>query len=92
MVVRVGADGDDYYTLLARSEEPAAIVEGAYISNPSEEALIMTDSFRQAYAEGVYRALVRFVTTDDFPIPAPEPELFDVEAPPRSMDNCIVPR
>ena len=39
----------------------------------------------------VYRALVRFVTTDDDPIPAPEPELFDVDAPPRSMDDCVVP-
>jgi N-acetylmuramoyl-L-alanine amidase len=89
--IRVGADGDDYYTLLGLSEHPAVIVEGAYISNPSEEALIMTDVFRQAYAEGVYRALVRFVTTDDDPIPAPEPELFDVDAPPRSMDDCVVP-
>jgi hypothetical protein len=91
-VTRVGADGQDYYSILARSEQPAAIVEGAYISNPSEEALIMTDAFRQAYAEGVYRALVRFVTTDDYPIPAPEPEFFDVEGPPRSMDDCVVPR
>lgn len=89
--IRVGADGGDYYTILGLSEHPAVIVEGAYISNPSEEALIMTDAFRQAYAEGVYRALVRFVTTDDDPIPAPEPELFDVEAPPRSMDDCVVP-
>lgn len=88
---RVGADGADYYTLLARSEVPAAIVEGAYISNPSEEALIMTDDFRQAYAEGVYRGLVRFVTTDDYPIPAPEPELYDVDAAARSMDDCVVP-
>ena len=91
LVARVGADGEDYYSILARSEQPAVIVEGAYISNPSEEALIMTDAFRQAYAEGVYRALVRFVTTDDYPIPAPEPELFDPEAPPRSMDDCVVP-
>jgi N-acetylmuramoyl-L-alanine amidase len=91
ITARVGADGEDYYTILARSEVPAVIVEGAYISNPSEEALIMTDSFRQAYAEGVYRALVRFVTTDDYPMPAPEPELYDVEAPPRSMDDCVVP-
>lgn len=91
VVARVGSDGDDYYSILSRSEIPAVIVEGAYISNPSEEALIMTDAFRQAYAEGVYRALVRFVTTDDYPIPAPEPELFDAEPPPRSMDDCVVP-
>jgi len=88
---RVDADGADYYTLLDVSEGPAVIVEGAYISNPSEEALAMTDQFRQSYAEGVYRALVRFVTTDDDPIPAPEPELWEVEGPPRSMDDCVVP-
>jgi N-acetylmuramoyl-L-alanine amidase len=88
---RVEEDGDDYYTLLAASTVPAAIIEGAYISNPSEEALIMTDAFRQAYAEGVYRALVRFVLTDDYPIPAPEPELYQVEAPPRSMADCVTP-
>ena len=91
LTARVEEDGDDYYTLLALSDVPAAIIEGAYISNPSEEALIMTDAFRQAYAEGVYRALVRFVVTDDNPIPAPEPELYQVEAPPRSMDDCVVP-
>jgi len=52
----------------------------------------MTDQFRQAYAEGVYRALVRFETmADDSPIPAPEPELWEVEGPTRSMDDCVVP-
>ena len=91
LIARVGGDGTDYYSILARSEVPAAIVEGAYISNPSEEALIMTDDFRQEYAEAVYRALVRYVTTDDDPMPAPEPELFEVEPPPRSMDDCVVP-
>jgi N-acetylmuramoyl-L-alanine amidase len=89
---RVGTDGDDYYTLLAVSEVTSVIVEGAYISNPSEEALIMTGEFRQAYAEAVYRALVRFVDGEESPLPTPEPELFDVEAPPRSMDDCVVPR
>jgi N-acetylmuramoyl-L-alanine amidase len=91
LVARVDENGDDYYSILARSEVPAAIIEGAYISNPSEEELIKTDEFRQAYAEGVYRALVRFVLTDDYPIPEPEPELFDPDAPSRSMDDCVTP-
>lgn len=91
LTARVGTDGDDYYTLLAVSDVTSVIVEGAYISNPSEEALIMTGEFRQAYAEGVYRALVRFLAGEESPLPAPEPELFDVEAPPRSMDDCVVP-
>ncbi len=88
---RVGDDGDDWYTLLAVSEVTAVIVEGAYISNPSEEALIMTGEFRQAYADAVYRALVRYTNGEPSPIPEPEPEPFDVEAPPRSMDDCVVP-
>ncbi len=92
LVARVDANGEDYYSILALSQVPAAIIEGAYISNPSEEELIATEAFRQAYAEGVYRALVRFVLTDDYPIPEPEPELYDPEAPPRSMDDCVTPR
>ncbi|MGH8915995.1 MAG: N-acetylmuramoyl-L-alanine amidase family protein, partial [Acidimicrobiia bacterium] len=91
LAARIGDNGNDYYSVLEQSEVTAVIVEGAYISNPSEEALIMTDEFRQAYADGVYRAIVRFVTTDDNPIPAPEPERFDVDSPPRSMDDCVVP-
>lgn len=92
LTARVGTDGDDYYTLLAVSDVTSVIVEGAYISNPSEEALIMTGDFRQAYAEAVYRALVRFLDGEESALPPPEPELFDVEAPPRSMDDCEVPR
>lgn len=91
LVSRVSEDGSDYYSLLERSEVPAAIVEGVYISNPSEEALAATEAFQQAYAEGVYRALVRFVTTDDNPIPAPEPVVWDVDRPAPSLSSCEVP-
>ncbi len=91
LISRVDADGSDYYSLLDRAEVPAVIVEGAYISNPTEEALAQTDEFQQAYAEGVYRALIRFVTTDDDPIPAPEPILWDVDRPPPSLSSCQVP-
>lgn len=91
VISRVNAEGEDYYSVLARSEVPAVIVEGVYISNPSEEALAMTDQFRQSYAEAVYRALVRFTTTDDYPIPAPEPELWEVDRPGPSMSDCRVP-
>lgn len=91
LVSRVGADGEDYYSILARSRVPAAIIEGVYISNPSEEALAKTDEFRQAYADAVYRALVRFITTDDDPIPPPEPQLWEVDRPPPSLSECQVP-
>lgn len=54
-----------YYGILRYSEMPTVIAEGAYISNPSEAELIGTVEFRQAYADAIYRALVRFLTTDD---------------------------
>jgi N-acetylmuramoyl-L-alanine amidase len=91
LVSRVEADGSDYYTVLDQAEVPAAIVEGAYISNPTEEALAMTDEFRQAYAESIYRALVRFVADEEAPIPPPEPILWDVDTGSVSMDDCLIP-
>lgn len=63
--VRVREDGKDIYGILRLSDVPSVIVEGLYISNPSEEALLATPEFRQAYADAVYRALVRFITTDE---------------------------
>jgi N-acetylmuramoyl-L-alanine amidase len=54
-----------YYGILRRSTMPTVITEGAYIANQSEADLLAAAGFRQAYAEGVYRALIRFLTTDD---------------------------
>jgi hypothetical protein len=44
---------------------PTVIGEGAYLASQSEADLLATAEFRQAYAEAAYRALVRFLTTDD---------------------------
>jgi N-acetylmuramoyl-L-alanine amidase len=49
---------EDYYGLLRRATVPSVIVEGVYISEPEEEALLATEAFRQAYAEAVYRGQV----------------------------------
>lgn len=54
-----------YYGLLRRTSVPAVIAEGAYIANQSEADLLAGPEFRQAYADAVYRALVRFITTND---------------------------
>ena len=83
--------GGDYYGIFARAQMPAAIVEGAYISEPEEEALLRTDAFRQAYAEGVYRGVVRFLTTDDPGSSIHEPELFTADAGTVSGSGCVVP-
>ncbi len=91
LLARIGSEGGDYYTLIEVAEVPTAIVEGAYISNPSEEALAKTDAFRQAYAEAVYRALVRFITTEDNPIPDHEVQNYNPGGGTRDMSDCVVP-
>lgn len=63
--VRVGENGTDLYGILRLADAPSVIVEGVYITHAAEEELLKTAEFRQAYADAVYRALVRFVTTDD---------------------------
>lgn len=62
---RLNERGTDYYGVLRRSAVPAVIVEGAFISNAPEEALLARPEVRQAIAEALYRSLVRFTTTDD---------------------------
>ncbi len=89
-VSRVGPDGDDYYSLLAWSDVPAVITEGLYLSNPAEEALAATEGFRTTYAEAVYRALVRFLSTDEIGGPVHEPVPYD-GGPAATMGDCALP-
>jgi len=81
----------DYYGILRRANMPAAIVEGAYISEPSEEALLRSPGFRQAYAEAVYRGIVRFLTTSEFGAEINDPELFTADAGTVDTSSCEVP-
>jgi len=83
--------GDDYYGLLRRATMPAVIVEGVYISEPEEEALLATPEFRQAYAEAVYRGVVRFLTTDDSGSGINRPEIFPDDAGTVSGNGCTLP-
>ncbi len=75
---RTNDAGGDYYGILRRSGEVgvvASLAELAFISNPSEEALLRRDDVRQAEAEALSRALVRFLRSDDpgsgFTVPYP---------------------
>jgi N-acetylmuramoyl-L-alanine amidase len=75
---RTNDTGGDYYGILRRSGEVglvASLAELAFVSNPSEEALLRRDDVRQAEAEALSRALVRFLRSDDpgsgFTVPYP---------------------
>ena len=81
----------DYYGILRRAAMPAVIVEGVYISEPDEEALLRTTEFRQAYAEAVYRGIVRFLITEEFGEKVNDPELFTSDAGTANTSACVVP-
>ncbi len=83
--------GEDYYGLLRRATVPSVIVEGVYISEPDEEALLASGEFRQAYAEAVYRGVVRFLTTADPGAEPNRPEYFEYDAGTVSGNVCTVP-
>ena len=62
---RRGTDGDDYYTVLEEGRVPAVITEALYLSDPAAAALAATEEFQRVQAEALYRALVRFLDTDE---------------------------
>jgi N-acetylmuramoyl-L-alanine amidase len=65
---RVGESGNDYYGVLrlsAASGLVGSLAELAFLSNPSEEALLKRDDVRRAEAAAVARAVVRYLRTDD---------------------------
>lgn len=68
--------GRDYYGVLRRARVPAIIVEGAYITRPDEERLLASARFRDAYAKGIYRGIVRFLTTTESGSRVHEPQPF----------------
>ncbi len=78
---RLGDSGDDYYGILRRSASGgivATLIELAFISNPSEEALLKRDDVRRAEAGAVARGIIRWLRTPDpgsgFVVPYPRTE------------------
>ena len=66
VVARVGPTGDDYYGVLRRSKgTPAALVEGAYISNRPEEALLQRKDVQKAEGEAVARGILRYLRSQE---------------------------
>jgi N-acetylmuramoyl-L-alanine amidase len=65
---RLGDSGNDYYGVLRISAiggVVGSLAELAFITNPSEEALLGRDDVRRAEAAAVSRGIVRFLRTND---------------------------
>lgn len=48
------------FTVLNHTKMPAVLVEVAFISNPTEEQLLASDSFRQKAATGIYQGVLAY--------------------------------
>jgi hypothetical protein len=61
------------------------------VSDSAQNTLLQTTVFRQAYADGVYRGLVRFLTTDATGSAISEPIDFQGNVGSPTTTNCVVP-
>jgi N-acetylmuramoyl-L-alanine amidase len=61
----VNEDGEDAYGINRYPTTPAVLAELAYLSNPSEAAVLATPEYRQAAADALARAIIRYLRTDD---------------------------
>lgn len=55
--------------VLSALDMPAVLVETTYLTNPSEEKLVQTDGYQLKVAEALYRAIVRFRSHVESPVP-----------------------
>lgn len=88
---RDASTGTDFYGLLRRAESPAVIIEGVFVSDPVQEGLLGTPEFRQAYADAVYRGLIRFLTTTEVGSEINEPVDFAGNVGSPTTTSCVVP-
>lgn len=58
--------GDDYYGILRHAQGiPAVLTEAAFLSDPTENALLLTDEFRDAEARAIADGVLRLLQTED---------------------------
>jgi N-acetylmuramoyl-L-alanine amidase len=63
---RANDEGTDFYGVLRRSAGvPAILVEGAYMSNAREAAMLNTDSFRATEAQAIASGILRWLSSPE---------------------------
>ncbi|HVM47699.1 MAG TPA: N-acetylmuramoyl-L-alanine amidase [Candidatus Acidoferrum sp.] len=72
-----------YLSVLRAQNRPAILVEGGYLSNPTEARRIADPAYRQKLAEAIAKALVQHY---DIHAPNPEPPLPTLQVQSQSLD------
>lgn len=56
-----GTKSEPAYAVLNKTQMPAIIIEGAFLSNPGDLELMMTDEFRENYAFATAKAIIQIL-------------------------------
>ncbi|WP_206459879.1 N-acetylmuramoyl-L-alanine amidase [Anaerovorax sp. IOR16] len=56
-----GVKNGSELSVLRRTEMPAILMEGAFLSNPDDLQLMLTDTFRENYANAVSEAIIEYL-------------------------------
>ena len=56
-----GAKSEPAYAVLNKTQMPAIIIEGAFLSNTEDLKLMMTDEFRENYAKATAKAIIQIL-------------------------------
>lgn len=90
---RVDSAGADFYGVLRNSPSvPGALIEAAYMSAKAESAVVGTPAFRDAEADGIARAIERFLTTQDPGSGFKDPVVEDGKSLKPDMSRCTDPK
>lgn len=88
----LNSEGENAYGITRYPTTPVALAELAYIANPSEAVLLGTSDYRQAAAEALAAAIIRYLSTEE---PGAgfvdNPRLFNPSGDTGGTTGCIDP-
>jgi N-acetylmuramoyl-L-alanine amidase len=89
----VNGDGENAYGINRYPATPSVLAELAYLSNPSEAAVLATPEYRQAAADALASGIVRYLRTADGGSGFVEaPRLFNPSDTTGGTDGCVDPQ
>ncbi|GAA0503773.1 N-acetylmuramoyl-L-alanine amidase CwlD [Salinibacillus aidingensis] len=61
------AQSVDNIYILKHTDQPSALVEIGFLSNPHERDLLKTDDYQQKMAASIYEGVLRYITEEKYP-------------------------
>jgi N-acetylmuramoyl-L-alanine amidase len=92
VLVVLNDDGEDAYGIARYPATPSALVEMAYMGNPSEAEMLSNPDYLEIGAVALADGIERFLTTDASGTdPAGQPRIFNPSGRTGGVDGCVDP-